>query len=128
MPFAFQVNTSLPEEIVSIFTDFNSGARLLEGRSYVVLCCAGIAIDLLNAVARDLNFGYDLYLVGDGLFGVPRNGHWDGITADLMSGAAHLAFSAFSVTSSRVEVSNVSQNRAELSIRIEQRPSRRRKF
>lgn len=68
------------------------------------------AADLLNAVSRDLNFGYDLYLVGDGLFGVPRNGNWDGITADLMSGAAHLAFSAFSVTSQRVEVSETMGN------------------
>lgn len=99
------MNTSRSDEIVSIFTDFNSGRRRLEGISYDVLCCAGIAIDLLNAVSRDLNFDYDLYLVGDGLFGVPRNGRWDGITADIVNGAAHMAFSAFSVTSSRVEVS-----------------------
>lgn len=70
-----------------------------------MICCSGISIDLLNAVARDLNFEYDLYLVADGLFGVPRNGRWDGITADLMSGAADMTFTAFSVTSSRVEVS-----------------------
>ena len=44
-------------------------------------------------------------MVSDGLFGVPRNGQWDGITADLVSGAAHMAFTAFSVTSSRIEVS-----------------------
>ena len=110
-----QVNTSEPDEIVTIFTDFKSD-RQMEDKTYTVLCCSGIAIDLLNAVSRDLNFGYDLYLVGDGLFGVPRNGNWDGITADLMSGAAHLAFSAFSVTSSRVEVSFLNERKMCFSI------------
>lgn len=90
--------------MVAIFTDFDSGKRNHEGISYSVFCCSGISIDLLNTLARDLHFNYHLYLVADGLFGVPRNGIWDGITADLVSGAAHLAFSAFSVTSSRVEV------------------------
>lgn len=92
--------------MVAIFTDFHHSrnGRMLEGQSYQVICCSGISIDLLNAVARDLNFEYDLYLVADGLFGVPRNGRWDGITADLMSGAADMTFTAFSVTSSRVQV------------------------
>lgn len=101
-----QVNTTKPDELVYIFTDFNSKVHYLEGRRYTVECCSGIAIDLLNSVASDLNFDYNLYLVADGLFGVPRNGgQWDGITADLVSGAAHIAFSAFSVTSGRVNVS-----------------------
>lgn len=56
-------------------------------------------------MARDLNFDYNLYLVADGLFGIPRMGVWDGITADLLNGVAHLAFTAFSVTSSRIQVS-----------------------
>ncbi|XP_053206425.1 uncharacterized protein LOC128390693 isoform X2 [Panonychus citri] len=100
-----RVNTSRPDELVYIFTDFNSDVRFLEGKSYTVVCCSGIAIDLLNTVARDLNFDYNLYLVADGLFGIPRNGgQWDGITADLVSGAAHITFSAFSVTSARVNV------------------------
>lgn len=46
-----------------------------------------------------------MYLVADGLFGLPRqNDKWDGITGDLISGSAHMAFSAFSITSSRVKV------------------------
>lgn len=99
------MNTSHPEELVAIFTDFNSKVRYQEGRSYVVMCCEGIAIDLLNSISRDLHFDYEMYLVADGLFGVPRAGNnWDGITADLISGAAHLAFSAFSITSARVQV------------------------
>lgn len=76
----------------------------MEGKSYFVHCCAGIAVDLLDAAARDLNFDYDLYLVADGHFGVNRNGRWDGITADVINGAAHLAFGAYSVTSERLEV------------------------
>ncbi|RWS08463.1 glutamate receptor ionotropic: NMDA 3A-like protein, partial [Dinothrombium tinctorium] len=99
-----KVNTSQPEELVAIFTDFNSEIRFFEGKTYIVMCCAGIAIDLLNAVSNDLDFSYDLYLVADGLFGVPRNNQWDGITADLVSGAAHLTFTAFSISSSRVKV------------------------
>lgn len=75
----------------------------MEGIAYEVHCCAGIAIDLLNAVARDMNFDYDLYLVADGLFGVRRNGQWDGITADLVNDLAHMSFTAFSTTSSRVQ-------------------------
>lgn len=99
------MNTSQAQEMVSIFTDFHSSTdSVLEGQSYQVICCSGVSIDLLNAVARDLNFDYDLYLVADGLFGVPKNGRWDGITADLMSGAADMTFTAFSVTSTRVEV------------------------
>ena len=88
-----------------IFTDFNSRKRYLEGKSYIVHCCAGIAIDLLNAAARDLNFNYDLYLTADGHYGVNRNGRWDGATADVIHGAAHLVFGAYSVTSERLAVS-----------------------
>lgn len=98
-----------------MFIDLESGERRLEGRSYNVSCCSGISIDLLNAVARDLQFDYNLYLVSDGLFGVPRNGQWDGITADLVNGAAHMAFTAFSVTSSRIEVSHRSSESLTLS-------------
>jgi len=70
-----------------------------------VHCCAGIAIDLLNEVSRDLHFDYDLYMVADGLFGVRRNKSWDGITGDIVNDLAHLSFTAFSTTSSRVQVS-----------------------
>ena len=111
-----KVNTSSAEEIVSIFIDFNSGSRQMEGTQYTVSCCSGIAIDLLNSMARDLHFEYDLYLVADGLFGVPRHGQWDGITADLMKGVAHMAFTAFSVTSSRIEVSCTSSSLACLAV------------
>lgn len=96
--------TNIRDDLISIFTDFRSRRRNLEGKSYNIHCCAGISIDLLNAVARDLNFEYDLYLVADGLFGVRRNGQWDGVTADIVNDLAHLTFTAFSTTSTRVQV------------------------
>lgn len=99
-----KVRTNIPEELVVIFTDFNSKKRFLEGKSYLVHCCTGISIDLLSSMARDLNFDYDLYLTADGSYGVNRNGRWDGATADVMNGAAHLVIGAFSVTSERLEV------------------------
>ncbi|OTF70664.1 hypothetical protein BLA29_009696 [Euroglyphus maynei] len=100
------VLTNVRDDLISIFTDFRSQRRKFEGNSYNVSCCAGIAIDLLNAVARDLHFDYDLYLVADGLFGIRKDGKWDGITADLVNDVAHLSFTAFSTTSSRVQVCN----------------------
>ena len=99
------MDTNVRAELIAIFTDFRSQRRLYEGKKYLVKCCAGIAIDLLNAVSRDLHFSYDLYMVADGLFGVKKDGKWDGVTADLVNDLAHLSFTAFSTTSSRVNVS-----------------------
>ena len=99
-----QVKTNKRNELIAIFTDFRSQHRRWEGRLYDVHCCAGIAIDLLNEISRDLHFDYDLYMVADGLFGVRRNKSWDGITGDIVNDLAHLSFTAFSTTSSRVQV------------------------
>nr|XP_046909158.1 glutamate receptor ionotropic, NMDA 2B-like isoform X1 [Dermatophagoides farinae] len=101
--FCLKVLTNVRDDLISIFTDFRSQRRQFEGHNYQVNCCAGIAIDLLNAVARDLHFDYDLYLVADGLFGIRKDGKWDGVTADLVNDVAHLSFTAFSTTSSRVQ-------------------------
>ncbi|GIX82086.1 glutamate receptor ionotropic, NMDA 3A [Caerostris extrusa] len=94
-----QVNTSDKDAIISIFADYAAGRS--EGVLYNVSCCAGISIALLLALSRDLNFDFDLYLVADGLFGTVRGNRWNGITADLVSGAAHMTFAAFSMTSAR---------------------------
>ena len=89
----------------AIFDDYST-IKENQGLTYNVTCCAGISIDLLVAISRDMNFTYGLYLVSDGYFGVSKEkGHWDGIVNELRSGAAHMAFTAFSVTSSRIEVS-----------------------
>ncbi|XP_023210876.1 glutamate receptor ionotropic, NMDA 3A-like [Centruroides sculpturatus] len=96
------VNTKDKEEIVKIFADFSAGRK--KSNEYNVTCCAGIAIDLLTSISRDLFFDYDLYAVADGFFGTYRSKMWNGITADLISGAAHLTFSAYSMTSERSSV------------------------
>ncbi|XP_022248528.1 glutamate receptor ionotropic, NMDA 3A-like, partial [Limulus polyphemus] len=98
-----QVHTNRKDELMTIFSDYTRGKA--EGKAYNVTCCAGITMDLLTDLARDLNFEYDIYLVADGMFGTSRGGQsWNGITADLISGAANLAFSSFSITSMRYEV------------------------
>ncbi|XP_035212388.1 glutamate receptor ionotropic, NMDA 3A-like [Stegodyphus dumicola] len=94
-----QVDTSDKDAIVAIFADYAVGRS--EGVLYNITCCAGISIALLLALSRDLHFEFDLYLVADGLFGTRRGNRWNGITADLVSGAAHMTFAAFSMTSAR---------------------------
>ncbi|KAH9408177.1 Glutamate receptor ionotropic, NMDA 3A, partial [Tyrophagus putrescentiae] len=95
--FCLKIDTNRRDELIALFTDFRSNRRLYEGKRYIVKCCAGIAIDLLNAVARDLHFDYDLYMVADGLFGVKKDGKWDGMWPTWST-----TFTAFSTTSSRV--------------------------
>lgn len=63
-------------------------------------------MDLLENVAEELEFDFQLYIVADGLFGsrtFAGNGEvkWNGIIGDLISGAAHMSFSPLSVSSSR---------------------------
>ncbi|KAL1481321.1 hypothetical protein MTO96_015755 [Rhipicephalus appendiculatus] len=96
-----QVFTADPEELAALFAHYHQTRGATRHPLYNVTCCAGIAMDLLTSLARDLAFDFDLYLVADGSFGTDRGGKWGGITADLISGAAHLAATAYSVTSSR---------------------------
>ena len=63
-------------------------------------------MDLLENVAEELEFDFQLYVVADGLFGSKtmsdnKESKWSGIVGDLVSGAAHMSFSALSVSSSR---------------------------
>ena len=90
---------------------------------YRTNCCYGLAMDLLENVAQELEFDFHLYIVADGLFGSrtrdvhpshhsrPQNTveeesdtKWNGIVGDLVSGAAHMSFAALSVSSARSEV------------------------
>ncbi|KAG7246165.1 hypothetical protein CRUP_029005, partial [Coryphaenoides rupestris] len=54
-------------------------------------CCYGYCIDLLEKLAEDMGFTFDLYIVGDGKYGGMKNGRWTGLVGDLLSGAAHMA-------------------------------------
>lgn len=67
-------------------------------------CCYGYCIDLLEKLAEDLGFTFDLYIVGDGKYGGLTGGRWTGLVGDLLSGAAHLAVTSFSINSARSQV------------------------
>ncbi|KAM3874318.1 glutamate receptor ionotropic, NMDA 3A [Diretmus argenteus] len=67
-------------------------------------CCYGYCIDLLEKLAEDMGFTFDLYIVGDGKYGGLKNGRWTGLVGDLLSGAAHLAVTSFSINSARSQV------------------------
>ncbi|KAG8455053.1 hypothetical protein GDO86_001319 [Hymenochirus boettgeri] len=67
-------------------------------------CCYGYCIDLLEKLAEDMNFDFDLYVVGDGKYGAWKNGHWTGLVGDLLSGTAHLAVTSFSINTARSQV------------------------
>ncbi|KAK1800584.1 hypothetical protein P4O66_005791 [Electrophorus voltai] len=81
----------------------------LQGRNDTVpmelkKCCYGYCIDLLEKLAEDMGFNFNLYIVGDGKYGAYKNGRWTGLVGDLMSGAAHLAVTSFSINSARSQV------------------------
>ncbi|XP_077478443.1 glutamate receptor ionotropic, NMDA 3A isoform X1 [Stigmatopora argus] len=67
-------------------------------------CCYGYCIDMLEKLAEDMGFTFDLYIVGDGKYGGYKNGRWTGLVGDLLSGAAHLAVASFSINSARSQV------------------------
>lgn len=79
-------------------------------------CCYGLSMDLLENVAEELEFDFQLYVVADGLFGSRTSSEnneikWNGIMGDLISGAAHMSFSPLSVSSSRLVNENIFQSR-----------------
>ncbi|XP_072834179.2 glutamate receptor ionotropic, NMDA 3B isoform X2 [Pogona vitticeps] len=67
-------------------------------------CCYGYCIDLLEKLAEDLPFDFELYIVGDGKYGALKNGRWTGLVGDLLSGTAHMAVTSFSINSARSQV------------------------
>lgn len=67
-------------------------------------CCYGYCIDLLEKLAEDLGFEYDLYIVGDGKYGALKGGRWTGLVGDLLNGVADMAVTSFSINSARSQV------------------------
>uniref|UniRef100_W5M4D1 Glutamate receptor n=1 Tax=Lepisosteus oculatus TaxID=7918 RepID=W5M4D1_LEPOC len=67
-------------------------------------CCYGYCIDLLEKLAEDVGFHFDLYIVGDGKYGAYKNGRWTGLVGDLISGAANMAVTSFSINSARSQI------------------------
>uniref|UniRef100_A0AAY4ELY4 Glutamate receptor n=1 Tax=Denticeps clupeoides TaxID=299321 RepID=A0AAY4ELY4_9TELE len=67
-------------------------------------CCYGYCIDLLEKLAEDMNFEFDLYIVGDGKYGAWKGGRWTGLVGDLLNGVADMAVTSFSINSARSKV------------------------
>lgn len=68
-------------------------------------CCYGYCIDLLEKLAEDMGFTFDLYIVGDGKYGaLSGTGRWTGLVGDLLSGTADMAVTSFSINSARSRV------------------------
>ncbi|XP_053151140.1 glutamate receptor ionotropic, NMDA 3B isoform X2 [Hemicordylus capensis] len=86
----------------ALFEELNSenGSVPIDSRK----CCYGYCIDLLEKLAEDLPFDFDLYIVGDGKYGAWKNGRWTGLVGDLLSGTAHMAVTSFSINSARSRV------------------------
>uniref|UniRef100_A0A3B4ADV3 Glutamate receptor n=1 Tax=Periophthalmus magnuspinnatus TaxID=409849 RepID=A0A3B4ADV3_9GOBI len=68
-------------------------------------CCYGYCIDLLEKLAEDMGFTFDLYIVGDGKYGALSGaGCWRGMVGDLLNGTADMAVTSFSINSARSRV------------------------
>uniref|UniRef100_A0A8C6TS72 Glutamate receptor n=1 Tax=Neogobius melanostomus TaxID=47308 RepID=A0A8C6TS72_9GOBI len=68
-------------------------------------CCYGYCIDLLEKLAEDMGFTFDLYIVGDGKYGaLSGTGRWTGLVGDLLNGTADMAVTSFSINSARSRV------------------------
>ncbi|XP_067099492.1 LOW QUALITY PROTEIN: glutamate receptor ionotropic, NMDA 3B [Osmerus mordax] len=68
-------------------------------------CCYGYCIDLLEKLAEDMGFTFDLYIVGDGKYGARLGGgNWTGLVGDLLAGTADMAVTSFSINSARSRV------------------------
>lgn len=70
-----------------MFTDFDIGLNNPE-RGYNVACCEGLAMDVLQSLATDLNFDFNLYISPDGTFGAYdlKYENWTGMVKELMDG------------------------------------------
>ncbi|GLH10808.1 uncharacterized protein GBIM_15693, partial [Gryllus bimaculatus] len=79
----------------------NAAAAARPSATLPTNCCYGLAMDLLENVAQELEFDFHLYIVSDGAFGsrtrtlgpdgAPSAAKWNGIVGDLVSGAAHMS-------------------------------------
>ncbi|KAL9962068.1 hypothetical protein ACROYT_G031137 [Oculina patagonica] len=65
----------------------------------------GYCVDLLNKLARELKFTYEIYPSPDGMYGAEtENGTWNGMISELISKRADIAVAAFTVTERREHV------------------------
>uniref|UniRef100_A0A8D3B1G4 Glutamate receptor n=1 Tax=Scophthalmus maximus TaxID=52904 RepID=A0A8D3B1G4_SCOMX len=93
--------TNRTDIIHSLFNQLHNPNATVDLRK----CCYGYCIDLLEKLAEDMGFTYDLYIVGDGKYGASSGtGRWTGLVGDLLSGTADMAVTSFSINSARSRV------------------------
>ncbi|KAL4235673.1 Glutamate receptor ionotropic [Mactra antiquata] len=97
------INTTSKHDIITALRDYENGMKN-ESFPYIIKCCRGLSLDLLNRLASDLDFDYNLYIVSDRTYGNGTNGTWNGMVRELMAGTAHMAVAAFSITLPRLKV------------------------
>ena len=97
-----QLNRS-DADLDSVFADF---VNKNSARDYDVICCQGLSINVLQALANDLSFDFQLYVTSDHKYGAfsQHKQSWNGLVHDLQSGDADVAMAAFSVTKQRSDV------------------------
>ncbi|KAK3931587.1 Glutamate receptor ionotropic, kainate 2 [Frankliniella fusca] len=61
----------------------------------------GYSLDLISAIAEDIGFKFEFYLVADGQYGSLKNGQWNGIIKDLLDRKADLGICDLTITYDR---------------------------
>ncbi|XP_065097758.1 glutamate receptor ionotropic, NMDA 3B [Paramisgurnus dabryanus] len=101
--FCLDAGTNSSETLDHFYTERAQGNSSFLPPDYNK-CCYGYCIDLLEKLAEDMNFEFDLYIVGDGKYGAVKGGQWTGLVGDLLSGVADMAVTSFSINSARSKV------------------------
>ncbi|KAM9772700.1 glutamate receptor ionotropic, delta-1-like isoform 1-T1 [Syngnathus typhle] len=79
----------------------------------------GFSIDVLDALAKNLGFKYEIYQVSDSKYGSQlSNGSWNGMIGDLINKRADLAVSAITITPERENVVDFSKRYLDYSVGI----------
>ncbi|XP_040896347.1 glutamate receptor ionotropic, NMDA 3B [Toxotes jaculatrix] len=101
--FCLDAGTNSSETLERYFREVAGGNGSFLPAQYSK-CCYGYCIDLLEKLAEDLGFEFDLYIVGDGKYGAWKGGRWTGLVGDLLNGLADMAVTSFSINSARSRV------------------------
>lgn len=101
--FCLDAAANSSETLERYFREVAGGNSSSLPRDYTK-CCYGYCIDLLEKLAEDLGFEFDLYIVGDGKYGAWKGGRWTGLVGDLLNGLADMAVTSFSINSARSRV------------------------